>query len=77
MEDMYHEGEFDILFVANRVLTAFLLIGEGHFEDSAKPSGAATPIEGLPPVTKRKRGISKKAKTMKQRLAIADGEVNV
>jgi DNA helicase INO80 len=77
MEDMYHEGEFDVLCVANRVLKAFLLIGEGHFEDSAKPSGAATPIEGLPPVTKRKRGISKKAKTMKQRLAIADGEVNV
>jgi len=46
--------------------------GEGHFDDaSAKPSGAATPVEGLPPKKKR---ISKKAKTAKQRLAIADGE---
>jgi DNA helicase INO80 len=49
--------------------------GEGHFEDlSAKPSGAATPIETGAPPSKKKRGISKKAKTMKQRLAIADGE---
>jgi len=51
--------------------------GEGHFEDSAKPSGAATPMEDAPPSSKRKKGMSKKAKTMKQRLAIADGEVNV
>ena len=59
--------------------------GEGHFEDAAsnKPSGAATPIGTadplpLPPGAKgRKRGgISKKAKTMKQRLAIADGDAD-
>ncbi|KAF2669414.1 hypothetical protein BT63DRAFT_413848 [Microthyrium microscopicum] len=48
--------------------------GEGHFEDSAKPSGAATPIEAAAPPGKKKR-ISKKAKTMKERLAIVDGEV--
>ncbi|MCJ1306919.1 putative DNA helicase ino80 [Agyrium rufum] len=87
LDDMYHEGE-------------------GHFDDgtSAKPSGAATPIDGgeassLAPVAGasttvaagagaggkggaaagKKRGaagtggLSKKAKTAKQRLAIADG----
>jgi chromatin-remodeling ATPase INO80 len=90
MEDMYHEGEpFSSTFPGSDADVAFL--GEGHFEDSAKPSGAATPVEtamaaaaaagaagegnGAPPA-KRKRGISKKAKSLKQRLAIADGEVN-
>ncbi|KAI9661749.1 MAG: putative DNA helicase ino80 [Bathelium mastoideum] len=61
MDDMYHEGE-------------------GHFDDaSAKPSGAATPVEVPTPTTgakgKRGKGTSKKAKTVKQRLAVADGEV--
>lgn len=52
--------------------------GEGHFEgESNKPSGAATPMEvpepsAAEPGAKRK-GISKKAKTAKQRLAIAEG----
>jgi DNA helicase INO80 len=55
--------------------------GEGHFDESAKASGAATPIpnaEGQPGATgskKGKKGMSKKAKTAKQRLAVADGEV--
>jgi DNA helicase INO80 len=78
MEDMYHEGEAVRLFGSD----ADDVAGEGHFEDSAKPSGAATPVEnavgdgsGAAP-SKRKRGISKKAKSLKQRLAIADGEVN-
>jgi DNA helicase INO80 len=61
LDDMYHEGE-------------------GHFDDgSAKPSGAATPIsnEGPPAAGgKRRKGISKKAKTLKQRLAIADGRTD-
>ncbi len=50
-------------------------IGEGHFDDgSNKPSGAATPMEQPEPAASGKRkGISKKAKTAKQRLAIADG----
>ncbi|KAI9714816.1 MAG: putative DNA helicase ino80 [Bogoriella megaspora] len=63
MDDMYHEGE-------------------GHFDDvSAKPSGTATPVEGPaaaatgPVKGKRGKGTSKKAKTVKQRLAVADGEV--
>jgi DNA helicase INO80 len=76
MEDMYHEGESLPLLMDKADAAA----GEGHFEDSAKPSGAATPVEnaaeGGQPPSKRKRGISKKAKSLKQRLAIADGEVN-
>lgn len=53
------------------------LTGEGHFDESAKPSGAATPVPNaeLPAGAKRKKGLSKKAKTAKQRLAVADGEV--
>ena len=49
--------------------------GEGHFGDegSNKPSGAATPIDVAEPSTGRRKGISKKAKTAKQKLAIADG----
>ena len=56
--------------------------GEGNFDDnSAKPSGAATPIGAAPaadggPPAKRKKGISKKAKTLKQRLAVADGSAD-
>jgi DNA helicase INO80 len=55
--------------------------GEGHFDESAKASGAATPdpngdgAAGAPGSKKGKKGLSKKAKTAKQRLAVADGEV--
>jgi DNA helicase INO80 len=55
--------------------------GEGHFDESAKASGAATPVPnadgpaGAPGSKKGKKGLSKKAKTAKQRLAVADGEV--
>ncbi|KAL5121742.1 putative DNA helicase ino80 [Pleosporales sp. CAS-2024a] len=56
--------------------------GEGHFDESAKASGAATPVPGMGggPTgaaggKKGKKGLSKKAKTAKQRLAVADGEV--
>ncbi|KAF2151128.1 SNF2 family DNA-dependent ATPase domain-containing protein [Myriangium duriaei CBS 260.36] len=52
--------------------------GEGKFDDdnSNKPSGAATPViaEDGPPVKKKR--ISKKAKTIQQRLAVADGQVD-
>ncbi|MCJ1318380.1 putative DNA helicase ino80 [Xylographa vitiligo] len=55
--------------------------GEGHFDDgSNKPSGAATPIDteaaakGGKKGPGRGKGLSKKAKTAKQRLAIADAE---
>ncbi|CAN8095237.1 unnamed protein product [Discula destructiva] len=49
--------------------------GEGHFDDGNKPSGTATPVEAAP-AGKKKGKTSKKAKTAKQRLAIADGEVD-
>ncbi|KAJ4367070.1 putative DNA helicase ino80 [Neocucurbitaria cava] len=49
--------------------------GEGHFDESAKASGAATPIPEAAPGGKKKKGLSKKAKTARQRLAVADGEV--
>ncbi|KAF2755891.1 hypothetical protein EJ05DRAFT_467329 [Pseudovirgaria hyperparasitica] len=57
LDEMYHEGE-------------------GHFDDgSNKPSGAATPVPAVeaPGKGRRKGGMSKKAKTIKQRLAIIDG----
>ncbi|KAL2131837.1 hypothetical protein VTI74DRAFT_4551 [Chaetomium olivicolor] len=51
--------------------------GEGHFDDN-KGSGTATPTgdDGRPGKRKRTAG-SKKAKTTKQRLAIADGEIDM
>ncbi|TWU78321.1 putative DNA helicase ino80 [Metarhizium rileyi] len=60
LDDMYHEGE-------------------GHFDDGSRAgaSGTATPAESD---TKGKRGrgkaVGKRAKTAKQRLAIADGMVD-
>ncbi|KAL9108918.1 MAG: hypothetical protein Q9227_006314 [Pyrenula ochraceoflavens] len=62
LDDMYHEGE-------------------GHFEDaSAKASGAATPVSTADaPAPKRGprggKGTTKKAKTVKERLKVIDGEV--
>lgn len=57
-------------------------IGEGHFDDgSNKPSGAATPIppadDGSGKQKKKVKGSSKKAKTTKQRLMMADGDVDM
>lgn len=58
-------------------------IGEGHFDDgSNRPSGAATPIGagsdiGVRGKKPRKAGGGKKAKTAKQRLAMADGDVDM
>lgn len=54
-------------------------VGEGNFNDeSAKPSGAATPVSAIEgPPGKRRKGMSKKAKTAKQRLAVADGLVDL
>lgn len=49
--------------------------GEGHFDDN-KQSGTATPLEEAPAGSKKKGKSNKKAKTTKQRLAIADGEVD-
>ncbi|KAM7202556.1 putative ino80-like protein [Naviculisporaceae sp. PSN 640] len=61
LDEMYHEGE-------------------GNFDDGNKPSGTATPTvdPGDARGGKRKKVTgSKKAKTAKQRLAIADGEIDV
>lgn len=49
--------------------------GEGHFDDNKQP-GTATPLEEAPSSSKKKGKSSKKAKTTKQRLAIADGMVD-
>ncbi|RDL40476.1 p-loop containing nucleoside triphosphate hydrolase [Venustampulla echinocandica] len=65
LEDLYHEGE-------------------GHFDDgSNRPSGAATPIPGSGDAAlgakgkKPRKAGGKKAKTAKQRLAMADGDVDM
>ncbi|KAM0249343.1 hypothetical protein ACHAQJ_009104 [Trichoderma viride] len=61
LDEMYHEGE-------------------GNFDDGSKPgaSGTATPAESEPKGKKgsRGKGIGKRAKTAKQRLAIADGMID-
>jgi DNA helicase INO80 len=79
LDDMYHEGEFAYFSTVIEVSNTYT--GEGHFDESAKASGAATPVPnadgaaGAPGGKKGKKGLSKKAKTAKQRLAVADGEV--
>ncbi|KAL1302510.1 hypothetical protein AAFC00_002898 [Neodothiora populina] len=54
--------------------------GEGAFDDDSgnKQSGAATPVPvaGGDAASKKKKSTGKKAKTLKQRLAVADGEVD-
>ncbi|KAI1339430.1 SNF2 family N-terminal domain-containing protein [Xylariaceae sp. FL0016] len=53
--------------------------GEGNFDDGNKPSGTATPVvaEADTKPGKKRKGGGKKAKTTKQRLAIADGEMDL
>jgi DNA helicase INO80 len=52
--------------------------GEGNFADeNNKPSGTATPVEADPKASKKRKSGSKKAKTTKQRLAIADGQMDI
>lgn len=58
------------------MLTILFITGEGHFDDN-KQSGTATPVEAVDTKGgKKKAKGSKKAKTAKQRLAIADGEID-
>ncbi|KAF1915355.1 SNF2 family N-terminal domain-containing protein [Ampelomyces quisqualis] len=78
LDDMYHEGELPP--VTSFTMSTNAHAGEGHFDESAKASGAATPVPNMEgssgaPGKKGKKGLSKKAKTAKQRLAVADGEV--
>jgi chromatin-remodeling ATPase INO80 len=77
LDDMYHEGELPLTSLLSQdVNTETSDPGEGHFNDENKPSGTATPVEA-PPAAKKKKLGSKKAKTTKQRLAIADGEMDI
>lgn len=61
-------------------ITDKMFTGEGNFDDGSKPgaSGTATPAESEPAKGKRGRvkGSGKRAKTAKQRLAIADGMID-
>ena len=79
MDDMYHEGELANHSEALMRRYTDPYTGEGKFEDGAshEPSGAATPVslEGPPAKKAKTKGLSKKAKTVKQRLAVIDGEV--
>ena len=86
MDDMYHEGELTDSFpqsTSTRRANDIRIIGEGQFDDaSADPSGAATPMSvdatGAPAAKKQRKnaaGMSKKAKAVKQRLAVIDGDV--
>ena len=81
LDDMYHEGKPGGRDCLRLLLTP--AAGEGHFEDaSAKPSGAATPVSAvdIPPDGAKKkgprggRGISKKAKTVQERLRVIDAD---
>ncbi|EMC97386.1 hypothetical protein BAUCODRAFT_450765 [Baudoinia panamericana UAMH 10762] len=78
MDDMYHEGMFASAWEGCGSVTVLTYCaGEGKFEDGAshEPSGAATPVSNMDgPPAKRKKGLSKKAKTVQQRLAVVDGE---
>lgn len=52
-------------------------VGEGHFDDANKASGTATPVEPADNrASKKRKSSSKKAKTTKQRLALADGHMD-
>ncbi|KAI0391437.1 SNF2 family N-terminal domain-containing protein [Xylariaceae sp. FL0594] len=83
LDDMYHEGELtrpSLNGASGAGRISHLLtstIGEGHFADENKPSGTATPIEVEAKAAKKRKTGGKKAKTTKQRLAIADGEMDV
>lgn len=50
---------------------ANVILGEGNFDAENKASGAATPVDG--PSKSKKKGTSKKAKSVKEKLAIIDG----
>jgi len=81
LDDMYHEGKPPYSVAHEQRADVNGGTGEGHFDDgSNKPSGAATPVSAIDAPAKGKKsatkpkGTSKKAKTAKERLRIADGE---
>lgn len=78
LDEMYHEGEYS-MYPRTQDKVTNRTSGEGHFdsENKAGPSGTATPAESDAKAKKGKKGNTKKAKTTKQRLAIADGMVDI
>ncbi|KAK1985667.1 SNF2 family N-terminal domain-containing protein [Colletotrichum cereale] len=79
LDEMYHEGEFQSADRGPDETNQ--LTGEGNFDDNragaAGTSGTATPVAEpeVKGAKKRRTGGGKKAKTLKQRLAVADGQV--
>jgi len=77
LDEMYHEGMYTAFSTFDRSRLTEDLTGEGNFDDK-QASGTATPTVDPADVRggKRKKiAGGKKAKTTKQRLAIADGEM--
>lgn len=79
LDEMYHEGKQRTCLIPETCANEST--GEGNFDDGSKQalSGTATPATPAESDTKGKKGrgkgSSKRAKTAKQRLAIADGMV--
>ncbi|KAK2022178.1 hypothetical protein LX32DRAFT_206343 [Colletotrichum zoysiae] len=77
LDEMYHEGKFESANHGSDDTNQ--LTGEGNFDDNraAGTSGTATPVAEteVKGTKKRRTGGGKKAKTLKQRLAVADGQV--
>jgi len=80
LDEMYHEGEYSEGTAGDKQRLTRPL-GEGHFDDKQQQaSGTATPVVDATdarPGKRKKTAGGKKAKTTKQRLAIADGEIDI
>ena len=78
LDEMYHEGK---CICCGRLIIARAncFAGEGHFDDGSKPgaSGTVTPADSDVKGKKPRVKGGKRAKTAKQRLAIADGMVDM
>lgn len=77
LDDMYHEGESGYPVDAAITSGTNGHAGEGNFDDGSKAglSGTATPAESDTKGKKVRVKGGKRAKTMKQRLALADGDI--
>ena len=78
LDEMYHEGKY-ICCGQEIIARANCFAGEGHFDDGSKPgaSGTVTPADSDVKGKKPRVKGGKRAKTAKQRLAIADGMVDI
>lgn len=72
----YQEATHRLLSQRHIANVSSPLPGEGNFDDN-RASGAATPTTSVQAGNQRKRPTAKKAKTTKQRLAIADGQMDI